>query len=156
MKIKKIKASLLTAKARLHRLNRRHCGQAVMAGKGFSLVELLVVISIIGILSALLTVNFMGARERARDAQKIQDLDAIKNALRSYYNDNQSYPTSYSDISPDYITNIPNHTYEYLPDGDSFTLTVELESGAGDEDIDSQVRCGIPFPVPGYFAVCAK
>jgi len=53
------------------------------------LVELLVVISIIGTLVAILLPNFMGARERARDAQKIQDAYAIKNALRMYYNDNQ-------------------------------------------------------------------
>jgi len=38
--------------------------------KAFTLIELLVVIAIIGMLSALFLPNFMGARERARDAKE--------------------------------------------------------------------------------------
>ncbi|MBP9818201.1 type II secretion system protein, partial [Candidatus Shapirobacteria bacterium] len=60
---------------------------------GFSLVELLVSIGIIATLTAILLPNFMGARERAKDAQNIQDMGAMKNALRIYYNDVQAYPT---------------------------------------------------------------
>lgn len=52
-------------------------------------MELLIAIGIMGTLMAILLPNFMGARERARDAQKLQDMGAIKNALRLYYNDNQ-------------------------------------------------------------------
>lgn len=126
--------------------------------KGFSLIELLVVISIIGVLSAVLVANFMGMRERARDAQKIQDLGAIKNALRMYYNDNQSYPVDFRTVAPAYISSISNAVYVYTsPLGnDSFVLTVELEAGAGDEDIQSQSKCGIFPAVEKIFAVCAN
>lgn len=123
--------------------------------KGFSLVELLVVISIIGVLSAVLVANFMGARERARDAQKIQDLNAVKNALRMYYNDNQTYPDSeganactgcLNTILLDYIPSVGVVDYWYLKsyDGDSFKLWANLEAGAGDEDKESQRKCGRP------------
>ena len=44
---------------------------------GFTLVELLVSISIISLMLAFLLPNFMGARERARDAQKKEDLNSI-------------------------------------------------------------------------------
>lgn len=61
---------------------------------GFTLIELLVVIAIISGLSALLVPNFMGARERARDAQRKSDLKQIQKALEMYRQDQNppAYP----------------------------------------------------------------
>jgi prepilin-type N-terminal cleavage/methylation domain-containing protein len=129
---------------------------------GFSLIELLVVISIIAILSAVLTANFMGMRERARDAQKIEDLNSLKNSLRMYYNDNQSYPTDKSIILGNefsgYMANVGDTSFTYSqPNGsDSFLIKINLEAGAGTEDTDSQTKCGVSPAVNGVFAVCAK
>ncbi len=134
--------------------------------RGFTLVELLVVISIIAVLAAVLMANFMGARERARDAKKIQDLYALKSALRMYYNDNQRYPgvsddTNFNltaDIGSSYMTSIVGigYTYQRKNNGDGFLLRVGLESGAGNEDIESQEKCGVTSPVNKIFAVCAN
>jgi prepilin-type N-terminal cleavage/methylation domain-containing protein len=60
--------------------------------KGFSLIELLVAVSIIAALMAFTMSNLLGARERARDAKKKEELSQLKNALRMYYNDYQRYP----------------------------------------------------------------
>ena len=59
---------------------------------GFTLVELLVVISIIGILATLIITNINEARGRARDARKKQDLYQLRTALKLYYNDYTKYP----------------------------------------------------------------
>ncbi len=61
---------------------------------GFTLIELLVVISIIGILATLLIANLGGIRERARDAQRKNDLNQIQKALEMYKNsqDPPTYP----------------------------------------------------------------
>ena len=61
--------------------------------KGFTLLEMLVVVSIIGILVAVLITNVQSARVRARDAARKFDMRQIKSALRLYYNDYQQYPT---------------------------------------------------------------
>lgn len=63
-----------------------------MKKQGFTLVELLVVITIVAILVGITLTNLAGARSRARDAQLKSTLFQIKNALRLYYNDYQSYP----------------------------------------------------------------
>lgn len=127
--------------------------------KGFSLIELLVVISIIGVLTTVLVMNFVGARERSRDAQKIQNLNSLKSALRMYYNDNQSYPVSMDVlVSGGYIGSlgdVSEVSYNQVSAGDGFTLTTRLEVGAGNEDENSQVNCKLT-PTPGVFAVCAN
>ena len=64
--------------------------------KAFTLIELLVVIAIIGLLSAIILPNYMGARERARDAQKKSDIRQIQKALEMYKTDQPDsvYPTA--------------------------------------------------------------
>ena len=63
-----------------------------MNRKGFTLVELLVVIVIIGILATLATVALGSARLKARDARRISDVKQIQTALELYYNDAGKYP----------------------------------------------------------------
>ena len=60
--------------------------------QGFTLIELLVVIAIIAILVAFVSVNFVGARQRANDVKRKGELQQVKTALRLYYNDFNTYP----------------------------------------------------------------
>ncbi|HKB88778.1 MAG TPA: prepilin-type N-terminal cleavage/methylation domain-containing protein [Patescibacteria group bacterium] len=62
--------------------------------QAFTLIEMLVVISIIGILATLVAANLNSARSRARDAERKSDLKNISTALRIYYNDESRYPAS--------------------------------------------------------------
>lgn len=66
---------------------------------GFTLVELLVVISIIGLLSSFAVVSLNTARAKARDALRKGDMAQIRTALNLYYDDHFGYPTS--SASPD-------------------------------------------------------
>jgi prepilin-type N-terminal cleavage/methylation domain-containing protein len=82
--------------------------------KGFTLVELLVVISIIAVIIGVSMSNLLGARGRARYAARKSNLMEMKNALRLYYNDYQSYPTANADAPflngcgvPDASTHVP-------------------------------------------------
>jgi type II secretion system protein G len=60
--------------------------------KAFTLIEMLVVISIIGILATLVAANLNSARSRARDAQRKSDIKNLQTAMRLYYNDFGTYP----------------------------------------------------------------
>ena len=67
--------------------------------KGFTLIELLVVIAIIGLLTAFLVANFIGVKQRARDAQRKSDIRNIQAALEIYRSDVGSYPSSSPTLS---------------------------------------------------------
>lgn len=63
--------------------------------KGFSLFELLIVISIVGILTAIVSVAYSGAQKKTRDARRVEDLKLIQTAAEQYYSQmNYIYPTS--------------------------------------------------------------
>lgn len=64
--------------------------------KGFTLIEMLVVVSLIGILTTLVVANLNSARQRARDTQRKSDLRSIETALRLYYQDCQAFPDNSS------------------------------------------------------------
>ncbi len=65
-----------------------------MSKKGFTLVELLVVISIIGLLSSVAVVSLNSSRVKARDAKRLADMKQIMTALELYNSVNGYYPLS--------------------------------------------------------------
>ncbi|MBU1200490.1 type II secretion system GspH family protein [Patescibacteria group bacterium] len=65
--------------------------------KGFTLLELLVVIGIIAILVSLATVAYTSAQKKSRDSRRQADLKAVQSALEVYYSEHSYvYPTTCS------------------------------------------------------------
>jgi len=109
--------------------------------KGFTLVEVIVVIAIIGILASFLVGAFTGIKRTTRDAQRKTDLRSIQSALEIYRSDKGNYPASspisscggsWTESSTVYIQTIPCdplggvYTYNYNVDG-SYSLIACLE-----------------------------
>jgi len=69
--------------------------------KGFTIVELLIVIVVIGILAALVLNSFRGVQERARDTKRRTDVNAQAGQLEVYYTDNGGYPTFTGQVDTD-------------------------------------------------------
>jgi prepilin-type N-terminal cleavage/methylation domain-containing protein len=63
-----------------------------LSKKGFTLVELLVVISIIALLSTIAIVSLGSARAKARDTARIADMKQVSTALEQFYADQGGYP----------------------------------------------------------------
>lgn len=62
---------------------------------GFTLFELLVSISIIGILMAVASVSYSSAQKKARDARRMEDMTSIQKAAEVYYSQNAyAYPAN--------------------------------------------------------------
>lgn len=70
------------------------CGRKEPRTKGFTLIELLVVISIISVLSTVAMTSLQGARLKARDTQRLSDVEQIVNALEIYKTSHGNYPAN--------------------------------------------------------------
>lgn len=105
--------------------------------QGFTLVELLVVISIIGILSSFAVVSLNSARMKARDALRKGDMAQLRTALNLYYDDNDEYPYCGTwdggavdfGASVDAADNSGSSCY-FDFNGGTFDLSSELTSGS--------------------------
>lgn len=62
--------------------------------QGFTIVELLIVIVIIGILAAITVVAYNGIQQRAKNTQVVAGVEAYRKALMQYASVNSAYPTA--------------------------------------------------------------
>lgn len=96
-----------------------------LARKGFTLIELMVVVAIIGILSAIVVSNFASARAQSRDAKRLSDVSQLQLALEHYFDINNSYPAALSQLTAggttEYINTVPTDSngasYTYVAFG---------------------------------------
>jgi general secretion pathway protein G len=79
------------------------------AQRGFTLIELIVVVTIIGILAAVAVSNVRFAQQKAREAALKDDLFEMRKAIDNYYADKQKYPDSLQSlVSEKYLRRIPS------------------------------------------------
>jgi prepilin-type N-terminal cleavage/methylation domain-containing protein len=69
--------------------------------KGFTLVELLVVVAIIALLASIILASINTARAKSRDSRRLEDLHTMQIALDLYFNVNGSYPIPFPYCLPD-------------------------------------------------------
>ena len=138
--------------------------------KGFTLFELLVSISIIGILTALASVAFSGAQKKARDARRMQDVKLVQTAAEQYYSQNNyQYPLNSEDAIPwmggtqEILSVFPTDPKDSLEDGyiynynrltpDTFCMCALMENTSNSNASDD--NCTLVAPGTGdHF--CAK
>jgi prepilin-type N-terminal cleavage/methylation domain-containing protein len=129
--------------------------------QGFSLIELLVVISIIGVLLGLSIIGMKGARSAGRDATRKADLELVKSGLEMYKADCTRYPPTPfpaagsplvgdNTLCPNtntYISKVPadpvsDYAYIYSSNGTTFELCASLERGGGTVTCGGSSGCG--------------
>lgn len=126
---------------------------------GFTLLEVMVVIVILGILASMVVPNLIGNQERANIQKAVSDINALETSLTMYKMDNYDYPsteqglealTAETDVEPlprrfpeeGYVKRLPNdpwgNEYQLLNPGenskiDVFTMGPDGEAGTEDD-----------------------
>ena len=76
---------------------------------GFTLVELMIVMLIIGVLAAIAIPSFVASIKNAKEAVLKEDLHVLRNAIDSYTMDKQKAPQSLDDLIQDgYLKAVPD------------------------------------------------
>jgi general secretion pathway protein G len=127
--------------------------------KGFTLLEMMVVIVILGILASMVVPNLMGSQDKANLQKAVSDINALETSLSMYKLDNYNYPsteqglealTNETDIEPlprrfpeeGYVKRLPQdpwgNDYQLLNPGengkiDIFTMGPDGEAGTEDD-----------------------
>jgi general secretion pathway protein G len=133
-----------------------------IAARGFTLIEIMVVVVIMGILAALVVPKLMGRTDDARIIAARQDIATVMQALKLYKLDNQRYPTTEQGLQAlitrptsgqsangwkagGYLDRLPldpwKNQYQYLSPGiksevDVFSLGADGQPGGTGNDAD--------------------
>jgi general secretion pathway protein G len=82
--------------------------------KGFTLVELMVVLAVIALLLSVVVPDYMGRMRRAEEAVLQQNLALMRDALDKHYADAGKYPTSLEElVAKRYLRSIPNDPFTH-------------------------------------------
>ena len=120
---------------------------------GFTFIEIMIVVAIIGILSGLFVTQYPATQRRARDIERRSDIKQYQIAMESYANKKGgNYPIVSGTIATNVLCNdlgltlCPNdsqNSYEIISSGTDYVLWATLEQPSG-------------YPTPAYFVVCSS
>lgn len=105
--------------------------------QGFSLVELIVVVAVLGILVAIVIPALIDAVDRTRQRRAMSDMNSMATANGMAMVDSSQYVLALADLAPTYMNPVPiadawGNLWVYTPSADrrSYTLTSTGKDGA--------------------------
>jgi len=103
------------------------------SARGFTLLELMIVMAVMGILITIAVPNLRSSITRAKEAVLREDLFQLREALDQFYADNGKYPAQLEDLvsetekSKNYLRSIPKDPFTGAPDW--ITVALDTEDG---------------------------
>lgn len=123
-------------------------GEHMKMKKGFTLVELLIVLAVIAALLSVATPLALNAVKKAKASQVAQNFRAIKSAVENWFNtESPSEPTSLATstlVNNKYINSFPEGFTVSIADSGSGVYTVTIEYTKNDIEPDDVIKSGMP------------
>jgi general secretion pathway protein G len=113
------------------------------ASRGFTLIELMVVISIIGILAGIAVVQVKNMQRKARETALRKDLHDMREAIDNFYADKQRLPGDLNELVPKYLRSIPKDPITKTADWDAIIEPPDPEEPASVDPTGNPVAPGI-------------
>ena len=134
--------------------------QRLTKAQGFTLLEVMVVLVIIGIIASMVVPNLMGSQDTAREQKAVIDIGSLETALGMYRSQNYNYPTteqglealvSQTDIEPiprrfpegGYIKRLPTdpwgNDYQLLNPGENGNMDIFSMGPDGEQGTDDDI-----------------
>lgn len=117
--------------------------------RGFSLIELMVVVTIIGILAGMAVVNVRNMRRKATETALKDNLHTMRAAIDNFYADKQRNPGDLNELVPNYMKRVPK---DPITEQEDWELIMETPDPDAPENLDAE---GNPV-APGVFDVKSK
>ena len=111
--------------------------------KGFTLIELMIVVAIIGILAAIAIPNFMNYQCKAKQSEAKSNLGTIRTNQEAYRAEYDTYSTSLDNIGFD-TTGTPRYSYTLAAGASTFTATASADDLKGtSDDVWTMTQAGV-------------
>lgn len=113
------------------------------ADGGFTLLELIIVVAIVGILAAIVLPGLGDTRVRAQEAALKTNLHTMRDAIDQHYADKGNYPPTLSTLEEEgYLRSIPRDPFTRSAET-WVEVQAEIDEGAAETDFDEEGGAGV-------------
>lgn len=111
--------------------------------RGFTLIELMVVVTIVGILAGIAMVQVKNMQRKARETALMDNLHQMRKAIDNFYADKQRFPGSLDELVPDYLRKIPPDPITDQADWEAIVETPDPDAPQETDEFGSPAAPGV-------------